>query len=257
MADSLAGVVLAAGAGTRLRPLTLAPAEGAVPGRQRAAGRPRDRRASTASTDGVAVNVHHGRTARGHHLRDRVHLSVEEDRSLGTAGALGHLRPWIDGRPVLRGQRRRVASRRLRPFVDGWDGERIRLLLVRRSGPARTGDLARGRADALVGRWRRSRRSRRGCTRCRWRTPSRARVPLDPAVARRCVRRLRRRPREYLAANLLASSGCIGAGSERAPRSARRVIERSVVWPGATVAPWRGTASTPSAPMTLTGARSR
>ncbi len=54
-------------------------------------------------TGDVAVNVHHGRAARWlAHLAGRaVHVSVEEPVALGTAGALGRLRPWIDGRPVL------------------------------------------------------------------------------------------------------------------------------------------------------------
>src|SRR5688500_13503964 len=100
MPDSVAGVVLAAGAGTRLRPLTLfrpkalCPVNN-VPLVDLAVGRVQ------AATPSVAVNVHHGRGQLERHLAGRVHLSVEEEEPLGTAGALGRLREWIDGRPVL------------------------------------------------------------------------------------------------------------------------------------------------------------
>ena len=47
------------------------------------------------------MNLHHHRAALEAHLDGRVHRSVEADEPLGTAGALGHLRAWIDGRAVL------------------------------------------------------------------------------------------------------------------------------------------------------------
>ena len=59
-----------------------------------------------------------------------LHLSIERDRALGTAGALGRLREWIDGRPVLVTNADAWLPVDLGPFVDGWDGERIRLLVV-------------------------------------------------------------------------------------------------------------------------------
>src|SRR3954469_6391145 len=99
MADSvtgaMAGVVLAAGAGSRLRPLTLVRPKplcpvGGVPLVDLALAR-------LAPVGGErAVNVHHGREAMEAHLRGRVHLSVERERALGTAGALGALRDWLD-----------------------------------------------------------------------------------------------------------------------------------------------------------------
>ena len=128
--DGLVGVVLAAGRGTRLRPLTrlrpkaLCPV-GNVPLVDLALDRVRP------VVDEVAVNLHHGRRSLDAHLPDDVHRSVEVERPLGTAGALGLLRPWIDGRGVLVVNVDSWCPGSLAPFVSGWDGERIRLLLAR------------------------------------------------------------------------------------------------------------------------------
>ena len=126
--DGLVGVVLAAGRGTRLRPLTrirpkaLCPV-GNVPLIDLALERVRP------AVDAVAVNLHHGRRALDAHLAPDVHRSVEEE-PLGTAGALGRLRPWIDGRGVLVVNADAWCPGSLAPFVTGWDGERIRLLVA-------------------------------------------------------------------------------------------------------------------------------
>ena len=83
MPDILAGIVLSAGGGTRLSPLTrlrpkaLCPV-GAVPLVDRAIERLGE------VTSDVAVNVHHGREQVEDHLAGRVHLAVEEVL-LGTA----------------------------------------------------------------------------------------------------------------------------------------------------------------------------
>src|SRR5436190_16800082 len=96
--DDLAAVVLAAGAGTRLRPLTrlrpkaLCPVDN-VPLVDLAVGRART------VTSAVAVNAHHGRALMEAHLPRRVHLSIEAPEALGTARALGQLRDWMAGRP--------------------------------------------------------------------------------------------------------------------------------------------------------------
>ena len=126
--DAVVGVVLAAGRGTRLRPLTqlrpkaLCPV-GNVPLVDLALERVRP------AVDEVAVNLHHGRRSLDRHLAPDVHRSIEEDEPLGTAGALGHLRPWIDGRATLVVNADAWCPGSLEPFVDGWDGERIRLLI--------------------------------------------------------------------------------------------------------------------------------
>ena len=121
--DGLVGVVLAAGRGTRLRPLTrlrpkaLCPV-GNVPLVDLALERVRP------AVDAVAVNLHHGRRTLDAHLAADVHRSVEEEQPLGTAGALGHLRDWIDGRAGAGRQRDAWCPGSLDAFVDGWDGER-------------------------------------------------------------------------------------------------------------------------------------
>ncbi len=127
--EELVGVVLAAGRGTRLRPLSrlrpkaLCPV-GNVPLIDLALDRVRPAVAE------VAVNLHHGRRTLDAHLADDVHRSVEADHPLGTAGALGLLRPWIDGRGVLVVNADAWCPGSLASFADGWDGERIRLLLA-------------------------------------------------------------------------------------------------------------------------------
>ena len=82
-----------------------------------------------AVTADVAVNVHHGRQALVDHLGDRVHLSIEEPEALGTAGAVGHLRAWLDGRPAVIVNADGWCRGGLDRLVDGWDGERIRILV--------------------------------------------------------------------------------------------------------------------------------
>src|SRR5215831_32736 len=100
MADSVAGVVLAAGAGTRLRPLTVLRPKVLCPlGDRPLVDHAIDRFAGV--TDSVAVNVHAGREELESHLTGRVHMSFEEEAALGTAGALGHMKDWISGRPVV------------------------------------------------------------------------------------------------------------------------------------------------------------
>lgn len=145
----LAGVALAAGAGERLWPLTrwtpkaLCPV-GLVPLVDHAFGRLRT------VTDAVAVNVHHGRDALLAHLEAgahdaSLHRSIEEREGLGTAGALGVLRPWLDGRDVvvtnadawLGGP----PALDLAWLVGGWDRARVRLLCVRDAGRGDFGEL--------------------------------------------------------------------------------------------------------------------
>jgi N-acetyl-alpha-D-muramate 1-phosphate uridylyltransferase len=135
MADSLpaptAAVVLAAGAGERLRPLTLLRPKPLCP----VANVPLldsalERVADAVGADAVAVNVHHHRAQMEAHLAGHplVHVSVEEPVALGTAGALGALRPWLDGRGVLILNGDTWSTADLAAFVQGWDGERVRVL---------------------------------------------------------------------------------------------------------------------------------
>ena len=125
--EGIVGVVLAAGRGTRLRPLTrlrpkaLCPV-GNVPLVDLALERVRP------AVEAVAVNLHHGRRTLDRHLADDVHRSVEEEL-LGTAGALGRLRGWIAGRGTLVVNADAWCPGSLAGFAGGWDGERIRLLV--------------------------------------------------------------------------------------------------------------------------------
>ncbi len=224
--DGLVGVVLAAGRGTRLRPLTrirpkaLCPV-GNVPLIDLALERVRP------AVEAVAVNLHHGRRTLDAHLAPDVHRSVEED-PLGTAGALGRLRPWIDGRGVLVVNADAWCPGSLAPFVAGWDGERTRLLLVGDDELHPTSGLA----GALMP-WRAVAALEdepAGLYEVSWRE-AQAEGRLDvvrhdgPFVD--CGT-----PEQYLAANLQASGG------ESVVEDGARVegtLDRCVVWAGARV----------------------
>jgi CTP:molybdopterin cytidylyltransferase MocA len=229
MGDELAAVVLGAGAGTRLRPLTLVRPKVLCPVANVALIDHAIERAASVSSS-IAVNVHHGRVALENHLAGRVHLSVEEPRALGTAGALGRLRGWIDGRPalVLNGDTWSPAS--LEPYADTWDGERVRLLVV-------GGDVITASspiAGALMPWWAVAKLEPepRGLWEASWR---RLAVDDEIDVARYdepCIDC--GTPRAYLAANLAACEGqsVIGPGAIIEGK-----IDRCVVWPGAIVRP--------------------
>lgn len=136
MADSLAaplaGVVLAAGAGLRLRPLTLLRPKPLCPVGDRVL---LDWSLGAIASVGldVAVNVHHGAGLIEEHLRSEpsagaVHLSREVEAALGTAGAIAHLRAWLGGRSALVLNADTWHRADLAAFVAGWDGERVRIL---------------------------------------------------------------------------------------------------------------------------------
>lgn len=223
--------MLAAGAGTRLRPLTrfrpkpLCPVAG-VPlldgNLARVAAVVGD------GADRLAVNAHHHAGQLAAHLGGRVHLSVEAPEALGTAGAVAELRPWLDGRPALVVNGDSWSTIDLAPLVAGWDGRSVRVLVV---GPPR---LVDGVAvlgsllppDVIAGLPHRPAGLYEAC----WKPLSdEGRVEVvgadGPFVA--CDT-----PADYLAGNLLATGGesVVGDGA---------VVEgelvRSVVWPGGTV----------------------
>jgi mannose-1-phosphate guanylyltransferase/MurNAc alpha-1-phosphate uridylyltransferase len=231
-------VVLAAGEGRRLRPLTLVRPKplcpvANVPLVDLAVGRART------ATAAVAVNAHHGRDAIEQHLAagaggplGPVLLSVEEDEALGTAGALGLLRPWIDGRGVLVLNSDTWAPGDLRAVTAGWDHERVRLLVAGEDGlwpPERPASMLAGalmpwsevsRLEAVPsGLWEASWRAQQAAGRLdvvRWDGPC-----LDCGT-----------PSRYLAANLAASGGAavVGDGAE-----VEGALERAVVWAGGRV----------------------
>ena len=123
--------------------------------------------------DEVAVNVHHGRAPMdAPPRRVDVHRSFEEEQALGTAGALGHLRRWIDGRGALVVNADAWCPGSLLLFADGWDRERVRLL-----SPVRTSSTPDSAVAGALMPWsdvgRAARRCRRGSTRPRGGAPRR------------------------------------------------------------------------------------
>jgi len=239
MTDSVAGVVLAAGAGTRLRPLTrlrpkaLCPV-GDTPLVDHALAR------LSAVTSSVAVNVHHGRLLMEAHLtRPEAavvpHLSVEEDRARGTSGALGLLREWIDGRPVLVTNADAWLPADLVPFVEGWDGERIRLLCVHDPsrgdfGPLRYCGAALMPWTCVAGLGAEP----SGLYETTWaaaRLDGRLDLVTHDGPFVDCGT-----PADYLAANLAWSGGASVVGSDAVVGTGSRLV-RTVLWPGAEVRP--------------------
>jgi MurNAc alpha-1-phosphate uridylyltransferase len=236
----LAGVVLAAGAGTRLRPLTdlrpkaLCPV-GGVPLLDLALAR-----ISPMAGSGVkhlAVNAHHLGDQIAVHVRGRAHLSREDPRALGTAGALGALHGWIAGRDVLLTNADAYLPGGLPGFTTGWDGERCRLAC--RPADAGRADFITpdGRGVRYVGAcllpWRLVRgltATPSGLYEVLWRVAG-EQGELDlwdtPGPAMDCGT-----VADYLQANLHASGGksVIGAGA-----SVEGTTTRSVVWDGAVV----------------------
>ncbi len=155
----LAGLVLAAGAGSRLRPLSdLLPKPLCPVGNvalldlvlarmgMALAGR------AHGPLPAVAVNLCHGRARIEAHL-DRLsgqsaippmelHRSIESV-ALGTAGAVGPLRRWLDGRGLLIVNADTWCPAPLGPLVQSWDGRSITVAVA---GPpplqARSGVVA-------------------------------------------------------------------------------------------------------------------
>ena len=239
MADSLAAVVLAAGAGRRLEPLTRLRPKALCPvGNRPLVDLALDRVGpAVAGLESVAVNLHFGAEALDAHLPSPVHRSFEKPEALGTAGALGALREWLDGRDVIVtnvdawfGDDHALD---LAAFVGGWDRERTRLIVV--EDPHR-GDFGSARycGVALIP-WSTVgglRAEPSGLYEVSWRSEA-ARGRLDLVTHRGrfidCGT-----PADYLATNLLASGGApvvdpsarIGSGA---------VLERAVVWDGSEV----------------------
>ena len=231
--NGLAALVLAAGEGVRLRPLTslrpkpLCPV-GNVAMLDLALDRVRE--VLPVTPDDVAVNAHHLAEQVAGHVGCRAHLSIERPDALGTAGAVGALREWLAGRDVLicNGDVYFDGAVDVAGFVAGWDRRRPRLLVVE--------DVTRADFD---GRWRfagvsllpRSAAASlspqpSGLYESVWSgTP----VDLVPTTATYvdCGT-----PRDYLRANLLASGGTSVIDPTAVVRG---IVDRCVVWPHAIV----------------------
>ncbi|MFY1672333.1 nucleotidyltransferase family protein [Plantactinospora sp. WMMB334] len=254
-------VVLAAGEGRRLRPLTghlpkaLCPV-GNVPLLDRALARVSALGFATPAT--VAVNACYLGDQVVRHVAGRARLSVEPGSPLGTSGGVAKLRDWIDGRGVLVGNADAYLAAPGTPpgpdvaaLLDGWDGTSVRLLGQPVAGPARPGDFGRHRfAGFSLLPWARVRdlpAEPAELVRTVWR-------PAEAAGALEVVEFSGRyldtgTPADYLAANLHAACGgslvdptaevtgahrmaVVGAGAV-----VRGTLDRCVVWPGGRVRP--------------------
>ena len=128
MGASLAGVALAAGAGSRLAPITDSiPKPLCTLGTGTLLDQALDRLASVDADP--AVNTHHHAAAIEAGVAGRAHLAVESPVALGTAGALANLRPFIDGRPTVVVNGDTWCDGGLEALVDDWDGERVRVFV--------------------------------------------------------------------------------------------------------------------------------
>lgn len=230
-ADAPAAIILAAGLGRRLRPLTDLLPKPLCP----VAHRPLVDWALDAVApyaDEIAVNTHAGRDLMTAHLSGRgVLLSVEEGEPLGTAGAIGNLRHWVDGRAVLVANADAWRDGSLEPLIERWDGERVRLLCVADPDRGDFGDLRYAGACLLP--WSSVRglgATPSGLYEVLWRHEEAA-GRLDLVTTNQhfidCGT-----PADYLRANLTANGGnsVIGAGAV-----VDGEVLRSVVWPGSVV----------------------
>jgi MurNAc alpha-1-phosphate uridylyltransferase len=240
---ALAGIALAAGAGTRLRPLTELRPKALCPVGDRAlVDWALDRLEPLAGSgpEHLAVNAHHHAEQVLAQLTtsNRAHVQLEVGEALGTAGAVAALLPWLDGRSVALTNADSYLPAGLPGFAEGWDGERCRLLCTPATGRAdfTTDDGTPVRyVGACLLPWRRIRGLQptpSGLYERLWRDDLKAGtldLVTSSAVAIDCGT-----PADYLAANLHASGGrsVVGAGATVLGR-----LERSVVWDGAWVGP--------------------
>jgi NDP-sugar pyrophosphorylase family protein len=143
MTPAICAVILAAGEGVRLRPLTarlpkaLCPVAN-IPLLDRALTRVR-----AAGLADIAVNAAYLADQIVEHVGDRAHVEVEPDGPLGTSGGIGNLKGWIDGRGVLVGNAdayladpRREPGQDIAALLAGWTGDTVRMLTL----PVRPGD---------------------------------------------------------------------------------------------------------------------
>jgi N-acetyl-alpha-D-muramate 1-phosphate uridylyltransferase len=229
MGDSLAGLVLAAGAGVRMMPLSRLRPKALMPlGRStlvdQAIARVRQ------CTPHIVVNVHHGRHAMSAHLAGRVVLSIEDEPGLGTAGGVARASTHLDGCDLVVVNADTWCPGDLGAVVGGWDRERVRVVVAGHAGLgpgsrivasmmpwSAVADLPGGPSGLYEVCW----------------APLAAAGRLDvvgwegPVID--CAT-----PRDLLTANLAASRGqsVIGDGALVEGRAVR-----SVVWPGAHVWP--------------------
>ena len=256
---TVCAVVLAAGEGQRLRPLTellpkaLCPV-GNVALLDRALARVAGLGLAGPAT--VAVNAAYLAEQIVAQVGDRAHLSVEHDGPLGTSGGVGRLREWINGRGALVGNadayladHQREPGKDIAALLDGWTGETVRML-TRPVPPGDTGGFSGQRfAGFSLLPWRYIRDltdQPSELVRTAWRPAEAAGdlelVPYDGIYIDTGT------PADYLRANLhAAAGGSLVATDARitgrvtdsvigANATVAGAVTRTVVWPGASVA---------------------
>ncbi|GAA0478151.1 hypothetical protein Ade02nite_67700 [Paractinoplanes deccanensis] len=145
------GVVLAAGEGQRLRPLTEILPKALCPvGNVALLDRALARLAALglSGPGKAAVNAAYLAEQVVAHVGDRAHLSVEPDGPVGTSGGVGRLKGWIDGRGALVGNADayladpgREPGKDIAALLDGWSGDTVRML-TKTNPPGATGGFS-------------------------------------------------------------------------------------------------------------------
>ncbi|GAB2590912.1 hypothetical protein Aab01nite_39750 [Paractinoplanes abujensis] len=256
---AVCGVVLAAGEGQRLRPLTETLPKALCPvGNVALLDRALARLAALGLTGpaGVAVNACYLGDQVVRHVGDRAHLSVEPGDPVGTSGGVGRLKGWIDGRGALVGNAdayladpARDPGKDVAALLDGWSGETVRML-TKPNRPGETGGFSGRRFTGFsLLPWRYVRDLGTGhsnLVRTVWR-PAEAEGALE-LINYEGVYIDTGTPADYLRANLHAANGSVlidpsasvsGTVTESVVGPGARVggsITRCVVWPGAEVA---------------------
>ncbi len=255
----ICGVVLAAGEGQRLRPLTATVPKALCPvgnlplldhALRRLAG------IGLAGPDQVGVNAAYLADQVVTHATGRAHLSVELDGPLGTSGGVARLKKWIDGRGVLVGNADayladpfREPGKDIEALLAGWSGDTVRML-TQPCRPGETGGFSGNRfAGFSLIPWRFVADlddHNHDLVRTVWR-PAEAENALE-LVSYEGLYLDTGTPALYLEANLhAAGEGLIDPSAEVTGTAVESVIgagavvagsvTRCVVWPGATVAP--------------------
>ncbi|BAL86646.1 putative nucleotidyltransferase [Actinoplanes missouriensis 431] len=259
MTIEVCGVVLAAGEGQRLRPLTeLVPKALCPVGNLPLLDHALRRLAGLGLTgpDTVAVNAAYLADQVVAHVGDRTHLSVEPDGPLGTSGGVARMKDWIGGRGALVGNADaylvdpfREPGKDIAALLEGWSGDTVRMLTL----PCRDGESGGFSGRRFTGfsllPWRYIRDLSdvdSNLVRTVWR-PAEAAGELE-LIGYEGFYLDTGTPADYVAANLHVAGGAalidpsatvtgtvttsvVGAGAQVAG-----TVTDSVIWPGASVA---------------------